>query len=90
VKKTTLEEFLGILYADPKAQERFRANPTREAILGGLSVEDCESLSRMDWSGFELACRSFNGKRNVKARVSKRISLKGALIRLTRAFRKAF
>jgi len=66
MKTVTLEEFLGVLYADSDAQKRFRRNPAFEARLAGLSKDDCEMLLKMDWGGFELACRSFARKRNAK------------------------
>jgi len=67
MKAATLEEFLGMLYADSDAQKRFRRNPVYEAQLAGLSAEDCQMLLKMDWAGFELACQSFERKRNAKS-----------------------
>lgn len=66
MKTATLEEFLGILYADREAQERFRSNPLYEAQLAGLSKDDCQMLLKLDWAGFQLACRSFERKRMAK------------------------
>jgi len=63
MKTATLEEFLGRLYADIGAQARFRANPLAEARIAGLSEEECGALMKMDWAGFEMACRSFQKKR---------------------------
>ena len=68
LKTTTLEEFLGKLYADADAQARFRSDPAHEAQLAGLSDEDYRALTKMDWAGFELACRSFERKRSAKSR----------------------
>ena len=67
MKPATLEEFLGMLYANREAQERFRNNPVYEAQLAGLSKDDCQMLLKMDWAGFELACRSFERKRMARA-----------------------
>lgn len=66
MKEASLEAFLGRLYADPAAQVRFRLNPVAEARSAGLSEEECNSLIEMDWEGFEMACRSFERKRNQK------------------------
>jgi hypothetical protein len=67
MNSTTLEEFLGMLYADREAQKRFRKNPVYEAELAGLSEDDCQALMKMDWAGFELACRGFERKRTARA-----------------------
>lgn len=66
MKTATLEEFLGRLYADPRAQARFRANPLAEARIAGLSEEECDALIKMDWAGFEMACKGFQKKRQEK------------------------
>jgi len=86
MNSATLEEFLGTLYADREAQERFRNNPVREAQLAGLSKDDCQMLLEMDWAGFELACRGFERKRTARASRPGRNDLRFVVRTLRRVF----
>jgi len=86
MNSTTLEEFLGMLYADREAQERFRNNPVYEAELAGLSKDDCQALMKMDWAGFELACRGFERKRTAMASRPKYNGLRVVVRRLRHVF----
>lgn len=61
-----LEAFLARLYVDAAARARFRANPIVEAKHAGLSDEESNSLSSIDWTGLEMAARSFAKKRELK------------------------
>lgn len=61
-----LEAFIARIYVDDAARERFRANPLDEAARAGLSADECAALQQMDWTGLELAARSFAGKRSRK------------------------
>ena len=82
MNKRNLEEFMGSLYADEDAQIRFRANPAGEARLFGLSSQDCDALTKMDWTDFELACQSFRRKRKVKAGIKKQTAVRRIVGRL--------
>ncbi|HLZ11890.1 MAG TPA: hypothetical protein VKP58_04830 [Candidatus Acidoferrum sp.] len=86
MNSTKLEEFLGMLYADREAQERFRNNPVYEAELAGLSKDDRQALMKMDWAGFELACRSFERKRKARAGQPRRNGLRFFVRTLRRVF----
>jgi hypothetical protein len=86
MKTATLEEFLGMLYADSDAQERFRNNPVYEAELAGLSKDDCQMLLKMDWAGFELACRGFERKRTARASRPRYNGLRVVVRRLRHVF----
>lgn len=61
-----LEAFLARLYVDATARARFKANPIAEAKHAGLSDEESNSLSNIDWTGLEMAARGFAKKRELK------------------------
>jgi hypothetical protein len=68
-----LEAFLARLYVDATARERFKANPIAETKHAGLSNHESNSLSSIDWTGLEMAARSFAKKRELK-RASNRLA----------------
>jgi len=76
MKTATLEEFLGRLYADARAQARFRANPLVEAKIAGLSEEECGALMKMDWGGFDMACKGFQKKRQEKMKHARNVGIR--------------
>jgi hypothetical protein len=67
----SLESFLALIYADPAARARFKADPAGEAQRAGLSPEEALALSSLNWSDLQLASRSFANKRRAKS-LSKR------------------
>ena len=61
------EAFLARLYVDGETRSRFLEDPASEAERAGLSPEERQSLTRLDWVGLELAAQSFERKRQHKA-----------------------
>jgi hypothetical protein len=66
-----LELFLARVYVDPELRARFRANPSAVAATAGLSTEECIALEKTDWTGLEMASRSFHKKRELKNSATK-------------------
>lgn len=79
------EAFLARIYADDRARARFRADPRGESLRTGLSPDECEALQKIDWTGLELAARSFARKRQQKFRRWQRQATSWRLSRLLRA-----
>ncbi|MBM2810596.1 MAG: hypothetical protein HW416_1355 [Chloroflexi bacterium] len=80
------EAFLAHLYVDATTRARFLVDPTGEAERAGLSSDECQTLSRFDWVGLELAARSFDRKRQQTLhRAGRRL---GLWRRVTRRFRR--
>jgi len=65
-----LERFLATLYVDPAARARFLAAPEAEASRAGLSPQQCMQLREIDFTGLEMASRSFARKRAAKRAAS--------------------
>lgn len=61
-----LEAFLARIYVDACARSRFLADPRGEAIHAGLSLEEADSLVKIDRVGLELMSRSLERKRRGK------------------------
>lgn len=61
-----LEAFLARIYVDSSARSMFLADPRGEAIKAGLSLEEADSLVRIDRVGLELMARSLARKRSRK------------------------
>ena len=66
-----LEEFLALIYVDSAARAKFRADPVAEARRAGLTETECAALLRMDWTGLDMASRSFARKRSAKEKRAK-------------------
>ena len=62
------EAFLARLYVEEETRRRFLADPRGTAATAGLSVEECEVLSRIDRADLELAALSFARKREQQVR----------------------
>jgi len=63
----SMEQFLARIYVDADSRAAFLANPRAAAAAAGLSAQECEALSRMDFAGLELAADSFARKRQQKS-----------------------
>ena len=59
VHSLNLEQFLATIYVDPAARARFLASPEAEASRAGLSEQQCLKLKEIDFTGLEMASRSF-------------------------------
>jgi hypothetical protein len=70
VHSLNLEQFLAIIYVDPAARARFLASPEVEASRAGLSEQQCVKLKEIDFTGLEMASRSFARKRASKQAAS--------------------
>jgi hypothetical protein len=88
-----LENFLARIYVDPELRGRFRGNPVGVANSAGLSAEECASLQKMDWTGLEMASRSFHKKREMKKLASGSTRLQKRMMRffesVVRPFRRS-
>ena len=79
------ETFLAALYADPKALERFLADPKAEAARHGLDEAELGALAAVDLDGLELAGKSFARKREKKRAHAGHARARSWLERLKRA-----
>ena len=70
VHSLNLEQFLATIYVDPAARARFLASPEAEASRAGLSEQQCLKLKEIDFTGLEMASRSFARKRASKQAAS--------------------
>lgn len=70
VHSLNLEQFLATIYVDPAARARFLASPEAEASRAGLSEQQCLKLREIDFTGLEIASRSFARKRASKRAAS--------------------
>jgi hypothetical protein len=70
VDSLNLEQFLATIYVDPAARARFLASPEAEASRAGLSEQQCQKLKEIDFTGLEMASRSFARKRAYKQAAS--------------------
>jgi len=66
VDSINLERFLATIYVDPVARARFLASPETEACRAGLSEQQYLKLKDIDFTGLQLASRSFARKRALK------------------------
>ena len=66
------EAFLATIYVDKSARMKFLAEPLIEAKKYGLSPDEYELLKNMDRPGLEFAARSFEKKRAIKLRCTKK------------------
>ena len=66
------ELFLASLYVDEDARRRFTSDPRAAAARAGLTAAEVEALALIDWTGLELASRSYAYKRVAKARSENR------------------
>jgi hypothetical protein len=66
VDSLNLERFLATIYVDPAARARFLASPEAEASRAGLSEQQCLKLKDIDFTGLQMASRSFARKRASK------------------------
>jgi hypothetical protein len=66
VESLSLERFLATIYVDPAARDRFLASPEAEASRAGLSEQQCLKLKEIDFTGLQMASRSFARKRASK------------------------
>jgi len=57
------EKFLAKLYVDDEVRRRFESDPRGTATGAGLDAAEVEALENMDWTGLELASRSYARKR---------------------------
>jgi hypothetical protein len=57
------EAFLAKLYVDERARAKFLADPRAEALKAGLSVQEIESVTRIDRIGLDLIANSLERKR---------------------------
>ncbi len=57
------EAFLAKLYVDDKARAQFLANPRGEALKAGLTIEEAESVEKIDRVGLDLFSKSLERKR---------------------------
>ena len=62
------EQFMAKLYVDEDVRRRFVAHPRETAAGAGLTAAEIEALAEMDWTGLELASRSYASKRAAKQR----------------------
>jgi hypothetical protein len=70
VHSPNLERFLATIYVDAAARARFLASPDAEASRAGLSEQQCLMLKEIDFTGLEMASRSFARKRASKQAAS--------------------
>jgi hypothetical protein len=70
VHSLNLEQFLATIYVDPAARARVLASPEAEASRAGLSEQQCLKLKEIDFTGLEMASRSFARKRASKQAAS--------------------
>jgi hypothetical protein len=66
VDSLNLERFLATIYVDPAARARFLVSPEAEASRAGLSEQQCLKLKEIDFTGLQMASRSFARKRASK------------------------
>lgn len=66
------EAFLARLYVDAALRGRFLADPGGTAAAAGLTGPECEALGGIDRVGLALAARSFERKREARARGGRR------------------
>ena len=85
-----LEIFLARIYVDPEMRARFRTNPAEEASNAGLSPEECSALKKIDWTGLEMASRSFHKKRRLKPLAVKNTPLRFAVMWFFNSFTRPF
>lgn len=62
------EQFLAKLYVDEEIRRRFTSDPRGTAMGAGLDPAEIEALAEMDWTGLELASRSYAHKRMANVR----------------------
>ncbi|BDC49128.1 hypothetical protein F183_A14440 [Bryobacterales bacterium F-183] len=60
------EAVLARLYTDEEYRMRFLQDPGAIAVEAGLSLEEAAALAVIDREGLDLACRSFQFKRDAK------------------------
>ena len=65
---THFEAFLAKLYVDERVRARFLADPHREAIKAGLTVEEAEAVADIDRVGLDLLAKSLERKRRRRFR----------------------
>jgi hypothetical protein len=63
-----LEEFLARLLTDPELRRRFVADAAMVAVEHGLSPDECRAVAMMSAQDLATAARSFEHKRNAKAK----------------------
>ena len=60
------EAFLAKLYVDDRARAQFLANPRGEALKAGLTIEEAESVGKIDRVGLDLFSKSLERKRRLR------------------------
>jgi hypothetical protein len=82
------EQFLARLYVDEDVRRRFASDPRGTATGAGLTSAEIEALAAIDWTGLELASRSYAHKRraNVRGACGWSALVRSPLRTLARAF----